>query len=51
MGADFSGLYKYEDDQDLVSVKSSTGYVIILSGCILVWVSKPQRYIYLSTLK
>ena len=49
--ADFAGLYHHEDNQDPVCVKSRTGYVIQLGGCPLVWVSKLQREISLSTLE
>ena len=33
--ADFAGLWKHEDDQDTVYVKSRNGYVINLGGCPL----------------
>ena len=51
MDADFVGLCKYEDYQDPVFLKSSTGYVMTLRGCPLHWLSKLQTYIYLSTLE
>ena len=47
--ADFAGLWRHEDEQDPVCVKSRTGYVITLSGCPLLWASKLQREIALST--
>ena len=47
--ADFAGLYYVEDHQDPVSVKSRTGYCLTLGGCPLIWVSKLQTEIALST--
>jgi hypothetical protein len=47
--ADFAGLWNHEDDQDPVSVKSRTGYVITLGGCPIIWSSKLQTEIALST--
>ena len=47
--ADFAGLYGVEDDQDPVCVKSRTGYCLTLGGCPLIWVSKLQTEIALST--
>jgi Reverse transcriptase (RNA-dependent DNA polymerase) len=47
--ADFVGLYGVEDDQDPVCVKSRTGYCLTLGGCPLIWVSKLQTEIALST--
>jgi hypothetical protein len=49
--ADFAGLWNHEDDQDPVCVKSRTGYVITLGGCPVLWVSKLQTEIALSTLE
>jgi hypothetical protein len=49
--ADFAGLWNYEEDQDPVCVKSRTGYVLTLAGCPLVWGSKLQTEIALSTLE
>ena len=49
--ADFVGLWNYEDDQDPVCVKSRTGYIITLGGCPMVWASKLQTEIALSTLE
>jgi hypothetical protein len=49
--ADFAGLWNYEDDQDPVCVKSRTGYVLTLAGCPLIWASKLQTEIALSTLE
>jgi Reverse transcriptase (RNA-dependent DNA polymerase) len=47
--ADFAGLYSYEDDQDPVSVKSRTGFVLTLFGCPIIWSSKLQSEITLSS--
>jgi hypothetical protein len=47
--ADFAGLWRYEDDQDPVCVKSRTGYIIMFGGCPLLWVSRLQTEIALST--
>jgi hypothetical protein len=49
--ADFAGLWKHEDDQDPVCVKSRTGYVFTLAGCPVSWSSKLQTEISLSTLE
>ncbi|MGH3053548.1 MAG: Ty1/Copia family ribonuclease HI, partial [Gaiellaceae bacterium] len=47
--ADFAGLWKCEDPQDPVSVRSRTGYTLTFGGCPLLWVSKLQTEIALST--
>ena len=47
--ADYAGLYGYEDDQDPVSVKSRTGFILTLFGCPLLWSSKLQTEIALSS--
>jgi hypothetical protein len=49
--ADFAGLWGSEDSQDAVCVKSRTGYVLTLGGCPLLWVSRLQSEIALSTLE
>jgi hypothetical protein len=49
--ADFAGLWPYEDKMDPSCVKSRTGFVICLSNCPVVWVSKLQREIALSTME
>ena len=49
--ADFAGLWGVEHDQDPVSVKSRTGYLIKFMGCPLLWVSKLQTQIALSTME
>ena len=48
--ADFAGLYSAENPEDPISVKSRTGYLIKFSGCPLLWVSKLQTEVALSTL-
>ena len=47
--ADFAGLYNVEDQQDPVCVKSRTGYCLTLGSCPLIWVSKLQTEVALST--
>ena len=49
--ADYAGLWKYEEDQDPVCVKSRPGYVVILGGCPIHWTSKLQQELALSTLE
>jgi hypothetical protein len=49
--ADFAGLWGIEYDQDPVCVKSRTGYLINFMGCPLIWVSKLQSLIALSTME
>jgi hypothetical protein len=49
--ADFAGLYGVEDDQSILSVKSRTGYVLLLANCPLMWVSKLQTEIASSTME
>ncbi len=51
LDADFAGLWSYEHDQDPVCVKSRTGFVITLGTCPVMWVSKLQTEIALSTLE
>jgi hypothetical protein len=48
---DFAGLFGVEDGQDIVSVKSRTGSVIFFCGIPLLWVSKLQSLIALSTME
>jgi hypothetical protein len=47
--ADFASLYGTEDPMDPTCVKSRTGYVILLVDCPLMWVSRLQTTIALST--
>jgi hypothetical protein len=49
--ADFAGLYGQEDPQDPISVKSRTGYVLTLANCPLLWASKLQVEVALSTME
>ena len=49
--ANFAGLWNHENDQDPVCVKSRSGYVMMLNGCPVHWVSKLQTEIALSTLE
>ena len=47
--ADFAGLYNVENKQDPVCVRSRTGYCLTLGSCPVIWVSKLQTEIALST--
>jgi hypothetical protein len=47
--ADFAGLYNVENTQDPVCVKSRTGYCLTLGNCPLIWVSRLQTEVALST--
>ena len=49
--ADFAGLWGHEHPQDPHCVKSRTGYVITLANCPVLWVSKLQTEIALSTME
>lgn len=49
--ADFAGGFSSETSEDPVSVFSRTGYVIYYYGCPLIWVSKLQSEISLSTVE
>ena len=49
--ADFAGLWSHEHPQDPHCVQSRTGYVITLAGCPVLWVSKLQTEIALSTME
>ena len=49
--ADFAGLFKREDDRNPDSVRSRTGYVILLSGWPIIWKSKLQTHLSQSTLE
>ena len=48
--ADFAGLWGHEDPQDPIFARSRTGFVATFANCPLLWVSKLQREIALSTL-
>jgi hypothetical protein len=47
--ADFAGLWNSEAPEDPNCVKSRTGYIITLAGCPMIWGSKLQQMIALST--
>jgi hypothetical protein len=49
--SDFAGLFSVEDKQQPISAKSRTGYVILYSGVPILWVSKMQNQIALSTME
>ena len=49
--ADFAGLWNIEDEQNPLSVKSRTGFLISFMGCPLHWMSKLQTQIALSTME
>ncbi len=49
--SDFLGLFGSEDLQDRICAKSRMGNVITLAGCPLLWVSKLQTTIALSTME
>ena len=48
--SDFLGLYGKESRTDPTSVKSRTGYLIRINGCPVIWSSKLQDSIALSTM-
>ncbi|KAI2504402.1 hypothetical protein MHU86_10081 [Fragilaria crotonensis] len=49
--ADFAGLHGRDPDHEPSSAKSRTGYIITLGGCPILWKSKLQTEISLSTLE
>jgi hypothetical protein len=49
--ADFCGLYGQEDCCDPVSVKSRTGYIVLLGGWPIIWKSQLQTHLSQSTLE
>ena len=49
--ADFAGLWPYEEKNDPTSVKSRTGYAICIANCPVIWTSKLQTSIALSTME
>ena len=49
--ADFAGLWKVENPQDPISVKSRSGHLIMFMDCPLLWTSKLQTQIALSTME
>ena len=48
---DFAGLWSYEDPHDPSCVKSRTGYVITLGTVPIIWKSKLQDQVALSTME
>jgi len=48
--ADFCGLWGSEDPEDRTVAKSRTGFVITVAGCPLMWVSKLQTEVSVSTM-
>ena len=48
--ANFAGLWGHENPQDPICARSRTGFVVTFSNCPLLWVSKLQTDIVLSTL-
>jgi hypothetical protein len=49
--SDYAGLWKWEDDQDPVCVKSRAGLVISFANCPLLWQYKLQGQVALSTME
>jgi hypothetical protein len=49
--ADFAGLWNPDEAQDPTTLKSRTGYVITFCGCPVLWASKLQTEISLSTIE
>lgn len=49
--ADFAGLWNHEKADDPHCVRSRTGYVITLAHCPIIWASKMQTEIALSTME
>jgi hypothetical protein len=49
--ADFAGLWNSEDEQDPHCVKSRTGFIVMIANCPVIWKSKLQSEIALSTME
>ena len=47
---DFVGLWGHVDTQDPICTRSRTGFVVTFDNCYLLWMSKLQTEIALSTL-
>eukprot|EP00980_Cylindrotheca_fusiformis_P020026 scaffold7110_cov112-Cylindrotheca_fusiformis.AAC.1 len=47
--ADFAGSWQHRSSQDPLSACSRTGYVIMYAGCPIIWASKMQTLVALST--
>ena len=50
-GTNFYGLWTYKDKQDTTCVKIRTGFVIFILDCTVIWASKLQTEISLSTME
>ena len=48
---DFAGQWNVEDPEDPLSVKSRTGYVLLVGNCPVQWVSKLQSEISVSMME
>ena len=51
LDADFAGLYVHDNIHDLVCIQSRTGFVITVAYCLVLWQSKLQMNITLSTME
>jgi hypothetical protein len=49
--AEFAGLWGHEDNQDPSSVKSRTGFIIVVANCPVFWKSKLQSDVATSTIE
>ena len=49
--ADFAGLWTHENPHDTISVKSRTGYIMTLGDVPVIWASKLQTEIAMSTME
>ena len=49
--SNFVGVLGYADSQDPTCVRSRTGYTIMIGDCLVLWSSKLQTNIVLSTIK
>ena len=47
---DFAGLWGHEDPQDPICARIRTGFVVTFANCHILWMSKLQTEIALSTL-
>ena len=47
---DFVGLWGHENSQDPICARSRTGFVATFANFTILWVSKLQKYIAISTL-
>ena len=47
----FARIWKHEDDQYPMCMKSSSGYVMTLGGCKFHWLSNIHKYLSISTLE